>query len=216
MKHIILDNKPPSDHNRVYQHKRNLSHVYYMSSIDKTNTRVTIPDNLDPELYRKIGQFMGNTMLGIYKILKDKNLSFSLKTNDNVKVLMLVKFLNVCWYVMVTEKYDSQHGCNVKLHIIDEIAPLVPNESPRCIIHLLYNVGMHIINNVDIEGTSLDEQTGVALANQSAQIAYLYFKNRGIHRCTNAVTWNNMREQEYKPIWELKRVDNTAAVPSST
>jgi hypothetical protein len=159
---------------------------------------------------------MGNTMLGIYKVMKDQNISFSSKTNDNVKVLMLVKFLNACWHVMVSGDFTTPNGENVKRHIIDGIAPLVPGESPRCIIHLLYNVGMHVINNVDVTGSSLDEQTGVALANQSAQIAYLYFKNRGTHECTNAVTWANMGEQEYRPIWELKPVGGAAGAAGAT
>lgn len=177
--------------------------------------RITNPDALDAELYRYIGRFMGNTMLGIYKVMQNQGASFAPKQNDNVKVLMMVKVLNACWQVMVTGQYDTPTGENVKRVIIDGIAPLIPNESPRCLIHLLYKVGMHIIENVEIEGGSLDDQTGVALTNQSAQIAYLYFKNRGTHLCTGPVTWENMREQAYRPIWELKQVGGSGSTATT-
>ena len=167
--------------------------------------RITKPDSINPELYRTIGKFMGNTMIGIYKTMQNQGADFYSNKNNNLKVLLLAKFLNVCWRTMVEADYSTKHGENVKQNIMDGMAPLIPEESPRCLIHLLFRVGQHIIDHVDTP-MSLNDATIVDLTNQCAQIAFLYFKNRGMHKCENMVTWNNLHEQTYAPIWELKPV----------
>lgn len=169
-------------------------------------TTTTIPANINMEVYRLIGRFMSDAIVGIYKVMQEQGASITDKNNDNIKVLFLAKYLNACWGTLATQQFDSRNGQHIKRAIIEEIRPYIPAESPRCLMYLFYNIGLHVINNVVVEELS---GTGDAIAQECAKAAYLYFKQRGEHTCT-ACKWDDLHKQSPAPIWELKKVDVAA------
>lgn len=162
----------------------------------------TNPTTVDMEVYRLIGRFMSDVIVGIYKVMQDQAASITDRSNDNIKVLFLAKYLNSCWGTLATSQFNSKNGQHIKRAILDEIRPYLPNESPRCLMYLFYNIGLHVINNVVVDDLS---GTGDAIAQECAKMAYLYFKQRGEHTCT-ACKWDELHGQSPAPIWELKKV----------
>jgi hypothetical protein len=165
--------------------------------------RETDPKTVELELFKCIGRFMSNTMIGIYKMLEDSGISIADSANNQVKVMFLTQYLNKCWATMASGQTDSLAGQYVKRTILEEMRNYLPFESPRCLMHLFYKIGVYVIENMNI--VTLGGQTSGTLATECARIAYIYFEDRGVHKCTCA-PWEQLSSQSPGPIWELKPV----------